>query len=54
MKALAEAIAADASLSNEAKADSLAHVSAMGEDRARPPAQGGSVFSERWSVGSSH
>jgi hypothetical protein len=37
LKALAESIASDAALSNEAKADSLAHVSAMGEELARPP-----------------
>jgi hypothetical protein len=39
LKALAEAIAADSALSNEVKAESLAHVSAMGEELARPPEQ---------------
>lgn len=39
LKALAETIAADAALSNEVKAESLAHVSAMGEELAKPPEQ---------------
>jgi hypothetical protein len=39
LKALAEAIAADTTLADGAKADSLAHVSAMGEELARPPEQ---------------
>jgi hypothetical protein len=39
LKALAEAIAADAALSNGAKAESLAHVSAMGEELSKPPEQ---------------
>ena len=39
LKALTEAIAADASLSVEAKRESLAHVSAIGEELARPPEQ---------------